>query len=62
MEKSGGGIGVGGLLLVCFVVLKVLGKIDWSWWWVFCPVWIPLAVILTGALVVFTVSIMTVRR
>ena len=33
----------GGLvtLLTCiFVVAKLWGKIDWSWWWVFSPLWI----------------------
>lgn len=22
-----------------FVTLKLTGHIDWSWWWVFSPVW-----------------------
>ena len=29
-----GGIGFTGLLTIVFVILKLLGKIDWSWWWV----------------------------
>jgi uncharacterized membrane protein len=24
---------------VLFVALKLTGHIDWSWWWVFAPVW-----------------------
>jgi hypothetical protein len=32
-------------LTVAFVVLKLLGKIAWSWWWVFSPLWIPPAII-----------------
>lgn len=28
------------LLLVAFVVLKLCGVIDWSWWWVLSPIWI----------------------
>lgn len=38
------------LLLVLFIGLKLTGYIDWSWWWVVSPVWIPfaLAVILFG--------------
>jgi len=38
-NNSSSGIGVLGLLGVCFVVLKLLGKIDWSWWWVTLPFW-----------------------
>ena len=34
-----GGIGVTGLLGVVFVVLKLLGVINWSWWLVTLPFW-----------------------
>lgn len=37
---SGGGIGLGGLLTVLFVGLKLGHVIDWSWWWVVSPLWI----------------------
>ena len=44
-EKSGCNIsiggGVGGLLGVAFVVLRVAGFIDWPWIWVLAPFWIP---------------------
>ena len=33
----------GDLLLVAFIVMKLTGVIDWSWWWVLAPLWIPLA-------------------
>lgn len=32
------------LFLVAFVVLKLTGVIDWSWWWVLSPIWIMLAI------------------
>lgn len=32
---------VSGLLGVAFVVLKLCGVIDWSWWWVTAPFWGP---------------------
>jgi hypothetical protein len=35
-----------GILTAAFVVLKVLGFIDWSWWLVFLPMYIGLAIIL----------------
>ena len=40
------GIGLSGVLLVVFVVLKLVGVIHWSWWWVMSPLWIPLLGIL----------------
>lgn len=38
-KVSSGGIGFGGLLTIAFIVLKLLGKISWSWIWVLCPLW-----------------------
>ena len=28
------------LLSTVFIVLKLTGVIDWSWWWVLAPIWI----------------------
>ena len=27
-------------VFIVFVVLKFVGVIDWSWWWIFSPLWI----------------------
>ena len=43
---SGGMIGLPGLLAVAFIVLKLCHVIDWSWWWVLAPLWIPAALVL----------------
>lgn len=40
--KSTNGIGFGGILFVVFLVLKLTAVIDWSWWWITAPLWIPL--------------------
>ena len=42
-SNSSGGIGIGGVLLIVFIVLKLCGVIAWSWWWVLSPLWIPIA-------------------
>ena len=47
------------LLFLVFLVLKLTNVIDWSWWWVTSPIWIPLAAIaalLTGAGVLLGIS------
>ncbi len=47
-SSSSGGIGVCGLLLVIFICAKIFefGIVaDWSWWWVFSPAWIPIAIV-----------------
>lgn len=34
-----------GLTLV-FIGLKLAKVIEWSWWWVFSPMWIPVIILL----------------
>ncbi len=46
-NSSSGGVGVAGLLGVLFIGLKLGHVIDWSWWWVLAPFWIPAGVVLT---------------
>ena len=41
-ENTSNGIGFGTVLFLVFLVLKLTGNIDWSWWWVTSPLWIPL--------------------
>lgn len=31
---------------IILATLKLAGAINWSWWWVFAPMWIPFLVIL----------------
>lgn len=45
MTNSSGGIGISTVLFLIFLVLKLIGTISWSWWWVFAPLWIPFALI-----------------
>lgn len=35
--------GLLGLLGLIFIVLKLIGAIDWSWWLVLLPIWGPIA-------------------
>lgn len=32
------------LLFIVFLVLKLTDVVDWSWWWVTSPLWIPIGV------------------
>ena len=40
--KKTNGLGLGSVLLVVFVILKLVGMIDWSWVWVLSPAWISI--------------------
>jgi len=50
-SSSSGGIGFVGLLTIAFIVLKLLHKIAWSWWWVVSPLWISAALVMAILLV-----------
>lgn len=39
-NNTGGGMGLGTILFLIFLVLKLTNYIDWSWWWVSAPLWI----------------------
>ena len=51
-----GGIGLGTILFVVFLVLKLTEVIDWSWWWVTAPIWIPVALVFAMAIIVAILS------
>ena len=48
-----GGIGFFGLLGIVFITLKLCGVIDWEWWLVLAPIWVPMAIALIVLLFVF---------
>lgn len=40
--------GMGFLPTLCliFITLKLCGVINWSWWWVLAPIWMPIVLVL----------------
>ena len=46
--------GIGGMLLVAFIVLKLCDVIDWSWWWVLSPIWISFV----GGVIILLMSLL----
>ncbi len=38
-SSSSSGIGFPGVLFIAFLVMKLTGVIDWSWWWIVSPIW-----------------------
>jgi len=51
-SKTSGGIGLPAILFIVFLILKLTDNIDWSWWWVTSPLWIPFAVVF-GIIAIF---------
>lgn len=58
--STNGGIGFLGALTILFITLKLTHVIDWSWWWVLAPLWIPVAVVL-GIIVIVAIVMLIVK-
>ena len=54
-SSSAGGIGFVGILAILFIALKLIGKINWSWWWVLSPIWISasITILIVGIILLF---------
>ncbi len=48
-----GGVSTTGLLGIAFIVLKLTGYINWSWWWVLAPFWMPFVILIAGVIITF---------
>lgn len=46
------GLNLGTVLFLVFLVLKLTNYIDWSWWWVTSPLWIPVSLLLLVAVLI----------
>lgn len=49
MNKSSG-MSISSVVVIVFIILKLVGVIEWSWWWVTLPLWG--GIVLSGVLLV----------
>lgn len=59
VSKNRCGPGLCGWMFLIFMTLKLVGVINWSWWWVTAPLWIPFSIVfivLMFVLIVVSVS------
>lgn len=59
-SSSSGGVGLGALLGVLFIGLKLGKVIDWSWLWVLSPFWIPVSIVV--AFFVIAVIVLFIKK
>jgi len=50
--STNGGIGFSGILFLIFLVLKLIGIINWSWWWITFPLWIPIVIVIFFVIII----------
>lgn len=59
-------IGTLPLLGIAFIVLKLIGTITWSWWWVLAPFWGPICLaallVLVGIVIIVIAAYKTVDK
>lgn len=64
-KTSSSGLGLTGVLTVVFIVLKLVGVINWSWWWVLSPILIDIGltvVILAGVAIYHNIKYGSKRK
>ena len=59
---SGGGLGLASVLTIIFIVLKLVGVINWSWWWVLSPLWINAILVVVIFVIIFVVYLIADER
>ena len=57
MKSSKSGLSLTGVLFIVFLVLKLTGLINWSWWWITSPLWLPLSIAFGIILILLLVSL-----
>ena len=60
MEKSTGGVSLTFVVFIVFLILKLTNNIDWSWWWVTSPLWLPFLVALSVICLILVIAIILV--
>lgn len=50
-----GGISFFGVLYITVFVLKIMGYITLSWWWLTLPIWLPIIIIIIIAIFGFNI-------
>jgi hypothetical protein len=51
-NSKSGGVGFFSLLFLLFLGLKLTNNIDWSWWWITSPLWLPFAIVVGVIIIV----------
>lgn len=54
---NNGGLSTLGLLGITLIVLKCLGYLNISWWWVLAPFWIPLGIVIATLAILLLIII-----
>jgi hypothetical protein len=48
------------VVFIVFLILKLTDVIDWSWWWVTSPLWLPIVFGLALIFVVLMIALISI--
>ena len=52
----------GFILFIVFLILKLTKVIDWNWFWIVFPLWLPFAITLVLLVIVLIIDYIAYRR
>jgi len=50
------------ILTIVFVIFKLTGTIEWSWFWVFSPILIPLVLFIGFLLIIGVIGFLSISK
>jgi hypothetical protein len=59
--SSNAGVSIDVVVATVFIILKLVGVINWSWWWVLSPLWIGLGIAVLFGLIIIVGLILNNR-
>lgn len=45
------------IVFLAFFFAKIFNLINWSWWWVFSPLWVPILLVIVFLLIILILKI-----
>ncbi len=61
-STTSGGISITTVIFLVFLILKLTNNIDWSWWWVTSPLWIPIVAFLSIVFIFIVIGLLYVAH
>lgn len=54
------GVSIYTTVFITFLILKLTNNIDWSWWWVTSPIWLPVLAFIVFLVLIFLIGLLYV--
>ena len=61
-KSATAGVSTVTVVQIVLIILKLFKLIDWTWFWVFAPTWIPLSIMLFLILLFFLIAVIFGRK